>query len=242
MLEDMKNMGITNSDIVVFKMGLETVLPSEIEDMLDKRTINLGAWLHQQGKLNLKELTFIAGGSGVLDYMFLKQIALISGSKEYMEVGTYIGESINILTDCCNKLYSVTLPEESLENYFVQSKNADYQGRLSHNEKIIHYYTDSKVFDFSKHADSVDLYFIDGDHSYQGVYSDTKNIFSNRKEQSIVVWHDFKLGQNEYRAEVIKAVYDALGKDFDNVYVTNNNVCGIYIPKNRIQEFDFLIL
>ena len=145
MLEDMKNMGITNSDIVVFKMGLETVLPSEIEDMLDKRTINLGAWLHQQGKLNLKELTFIAGGSGVLDYMFLKQIALISGSKEYMEVGTYIGESINILTDCCNKLYSVTLPEESLENYFVQSKNADYQGRLSHNEKIIHYYTDSKV-------------------------------------------------------------------------------------------------
>ena len=101
----------------------------------------------------------------------------------------------------------------------MQSKNADYQGRLSHNEKIIHYYTDSKVFDFSKHADSVDLYFIDGDHSYQGVYSDTKNIFSNRKEQSIVVWHDFKLGQNEYRAEVIKAVYDALGKDFDNVYV-----------------------
>lgn len=241
MLEDMKNMGITNSDIVVFKMGLETVLPSEIEDMLDKRTINLGAWLHQQGKLNLKELTFIAGGSGVLDYMFLKQIALMSGSKEYMEIGTYIGESINILTDCCNKLYSVTLPEESLENYFVQSKNADYQGRLSHNEKIIHYYTDSKVFDFSKHADSVDLYFIDGDHSYQGVYSDTKNIFSNRNEQSIVVWHDFKLGQNEYRAEVIKAVYDALGKDFDNVYVTNNNVCGIYIPKNRIQEFDFLL-
>ena len=30
-------------------------------------------------------------------------------------------------------------------------------------------------------------------------------------------------------------------QDFDNVYVTNNNVCGIYIPKNRIQEFDFLI-
>lgn len=244
MLENMKHMGILNREVLVFKMSLDAALPNEIlrketEEGLDKRTINLGEWLHRQKQLKLKELTFIAGGSGVLDYLFLKQIAITSGCREYLEIGTYIGESINILTDCCEKLYSVSLPRDSEKNYFVQSKNPDYMGRLSEHEKITHYNTDSKLFDFSKHADTVDLYFIDGDHSYQGVYHDTKNVFTHKKEDAIVVWHDFKIGQNVYRAEVINAVYDALGKDFDNVYVTDNNICGIYIPEKRMSEFGF---
>ena len=241
MLKVIENMGIKNPDIMVFRIDLETMLPNETQAELDRRTINLGAWLLQQHRLSLKELTFIPGGSGVLDYMFLKQIALISKCKEYMEIGTYIGESINIITDCCEKLYSVTLPKESVKSYFINSKNPDYMERLSNNKKITHYYMDSKLFDYSKHADTIDLYFIDGDHSYMGVYRDTRNIFRVKKEDAIVIWHDFKLGQNEYRAEVISAVYDVLGKDFENVYVTDNNMCGIYIPRKRIEEFNFLI-
>ena len=40
---------------------------------------------------------------------------------------------------------------------------------------------------------------------------------------------------------VIKAVQDVLGNDFDNVYITGNNACGIYIPPKRMKEFGFLI-
>lgn len=241
MLENIKNMGIMNPDIMIFRINFKTILSNETKTALDNRVINLGAWLLRQQALNLKDLTFISGGSGVLDYLFLKQIAIISGCKEYLEVGTYIGESINILTDCCEKLYSVTLPKDSLKEYFIRSKNPDYTERLSDNAKITHYYMDSKLFDYSKHADTVDLYFIDGDHSYQGVYHDTKNIFTCKKRDAIVIWHDFKLSMNEYRDEVIQAVQDALGRDFDNVYVTDNNLCGIYVPQNRLKEFDFLI-
>ncbi|KAI4450876.1 hypothetical protein C823_005413 [Eubacterium plexicaudatum ASF492] len=106
--------------------------------------------------------------------MFLKLIAIKSGSKEYLEVGTYIGESINILTDCCEKLYSVTLPIEKAMKQFKPSWRTNFIGKLATNENIVSYYTDSRQFDFSKHADTVDLYFIDGDHSYEGVYNDTK--------------------------------------------------------------------
>ncbi len=37
--------------------------------------------------------------------------------------------------------------------------------------------------------------------------------------------------------DVVKAVSDVLGKEFENVYVTDNNMCGIYIPKCRKFEF-----
>lgn len=77
-----------------------------------------------------------------------------------MEIGTYVGESINILTDCCEKLYSVTAPVDgpfSMRTWCRNNKLPDYSERLTYNEKIIHYFCDSKQFDFSKHGDMVDL-------------------------------------------------------------------------------------
>lgn len=67
--------------------------------------------------------------------------------------------------------------------------------------------------------------------------SDTKNIFTYKKRDAIVVWHDFKMGVNQYNPEVICAVKDALGSEFENVYVTDNNICGIYVSKCRKFEF-----
>ena len=84
----------------------------------------------------------------------------------------------------------------------------------------------------------IDLFFIDADHCYEGVYNDTKNVFSIRNKESIVIWHDFKRA-HEYRVEVINAVRDALNENFKNVYVTNNNICGIYLPENKQQALTY---
>lgn len=242
-LQDIKKLGLPNRDIVLFKMDLQVVLPSEIEKELDERTIDLGAFLYQQKEpLVCKELTFCPGGSGVLDYLFLRQIARIFTCKEYCEIGTYIGESINILSDCCEKLYSVTAPMDApyaMKKWCIEAKIPDYSERLTYSEKINHYFTDSKLFDFSKIAGGIDLYFIDGDHSYRGVYYDTLNIFKAKKKDAIVVWHDFKTSRNQYNVDVVRAVSDVLGSDFKNVYVTNNNLCGIYLPDSRLEEFTF---
>ena len=244
-LDDIRKLGIPDSDIELFSIGSESVVPVKMEKELDKRTIDLGDFLQRHNtQIVCKELTFIGGGSGVLDYAFLQTIAKVFKVKEYLEVGTYIGESINILTETCEKLYSVTAATGTAisgHEWFKQHKIPDYTERLTYNKKITHYFCDSKLFDFSKHADTVDLYFIDGDHSYNGVYCDTKNIFNNKREDAIVVWHDFKKAGNEYKAEVVKAVADVLNDEFENVYVTNNNACGIYIPKSRKNEFDFVI-
>ena len=238
-LEDIKSLGITDLDMEIFQIGMMPVLSGGIEEALDRRTIDLGNFLFTQAAICCKELTFIPGGSGILDFVFLKQIAILYGCREYLEIGTYIGESINVLTECCEKLYSVTAPlgsSYSMKEWCKEAGLPDYSERLTYNKKIVHYFTDSKQFDFANHADTVDLYFIDGDHSYAGVYCDTKNIFDHKKEDAIVVWHDFKNG-NQYNVDVVKAVSDVLGNEFENVYVTDNNMCGIYIPKCRKFEF-----
>lgn len=207
---------------------------------LNGRTIDLGAFIRQNKEIVCKELTFIPGGSLILDYVFLKALAEKYESKVYLEIGTYIGESINILTDCCEKLYSITASKDKeygMASWCKRRNLPDYSERLTYNEKIIHFYGDSKLFDYSKITDDVDLFFIDGDHSYEGVYSDTRNIFNMKKEDSIVVWHDFRTDSLQYREELVMGVKDALGDKFQNVYVTNVNLCGIYIPEKYTKDF-----
>lgn len=47
--------------------------------------------------------------------------------------------------------------------------------------------------------------------------------------------------RNQYNSSVVKAVQNALGEEFKNVYVLDNNVCGIYIPIHRKEEFNLKI-
>ena len=50
---------------------------------------------------------------------------------------------------------------------------------------------DSATFDYSPYHGKVDLFFIDGAHSYQYVTSDSRQAFTCCHPGSIIVWHDF---------------------------------------------------
>lgn len=247
--------GIDGIKISVYKPKMADVLLSDakgieevqerddfdvVRKQLGKRTIDLGAFFQDYQQIKCKELTFLPGGSSVLNYAFLKTLAIKYNCRNYLEIGTYIGESINVLSDCCEKLYSITAPEDgefSMDEYCKKRELPNYSERLAYSDKIRHFYCDSKVFDYSKIQDSVDLYFIDGDHTYNGVYADTRNIFEVRNGKSIVVWHDFRKSTFQYNQEVVSAVKDILGDDFRNVFVTNGNLCGVYLPNDYIQDF-----
>ena len=239
-LETIKNFDCL--EILIFKPEVDKYEKNEekITDELDKRTIDFGFFLKEQGEIKCKELTFMPGGSGILDYAFINAFVKKYHCKTYLEIGTYIGESINILTDYCERLYSITAPcqeKYSMASWCRNRNLPDYSERLAQNDKIIHFYTDSKEFDYMKIKDEIDLYFIDGDHSYEGVYADTKNVFKIKNENAIVVWHDFRDDVFRYNMEVVNGVKDALGEKFENVYVTNGNLCGIYIPDKYRKDF-----
>ena len=57
----------------------------------------------------------------------------------------------------------------------------NYSGRLAYSDKIKHFYVNSQTFDFETINDEIDLYFIDGDHSYEGVYNDTKKFLTRNQ-------------------------------------------------------------
>ena len=211
-----------------------------IYSILNKeRCIDLGKFLYQDSEsICLPQVPFVNGGSGIMDYAFLYVIAKKLRLNTYLEIGTYIGTSINIMSRVCKRCYGVTAPigaPYSMRQWCKTRNIPDYSSALTNRDNIKMYYANSRKFDFSIIDDDIDIFFIDGDHTYNGVYSDTRSIFELRKPSSIVVWHDFT--QDDYSDDVILAVKDFLGDDFDNVYITNNNICGIYIPQEYKKVF-----
>jgi predicted O-methyltransferase YrrM len=63
--------------------------------------------------------------------------------------------------------------------------------------KVVPLYGDSAAFDFSPYHGTVDLFFIDGAHSYEYVASDTRNAFACVRPGGVIAWHDFgRVGVN----------------------------------------------
>ena len=50
---------------------------------------------------------------------------------------------------------------------------------------------DSQVFDFTRWSGTVDLVFIDGDHSYDGVIRDSLTAFDLVRPGGLILWHDY---------------------------------------------------
>jgi len=204
------------------------------------REINLGKFLENSDVRHIDDVTFMRGGSGLLDYLFLKALIITFQFQTYLEIGTFMGESIAAVSDLVRKCYSISLPDEDLEPFFKKMGKANFSRYFSYKKKNVVYYTiDSKLFDYHQIDDHIDLVFIDGNHRYEGIIIDTKKIFQFiNPEETIVVWHDFKQ-QGKYRIETVKAVFDALPKEIHkNIFAVDNNMCGIYIPKRYLNKFE----
>lgn len=240
--EQLIDLGIYNYE--VFRVNFNTLNGNiDTKENLDIKQINLGRFLSETNKsISLKDLTFIHGtSSGILDYAFLKALMLKFNFKTYLEIGSFLGTSISIISEIAEKCYSITLPDDTLEDFF-KSKNKNNFGSyfMRDKENIICFNENSREFDYSKVKSKVDLVFIDGDHSYEGIYHDSKNIFKFIDlDNTIVVWHDFKAGYH-YRIDTIRAVYNSLpSKMHRNIFAVDNNICGIYIPDKYMHNFSF---
>lgn len=209
------------------------------------KSISLGAFLkHNEIDNKINDLTFISGGSSTLDYFFINAIAQKFSIKKYLEIGTFTGESMAIVSKYAEECYSITLPDNaqmSEEMFRSLARKSNFSRYFCKNKQNVKYFFENSLdFDYSKLPKDLDLVFIDADHSYDAIKKDTENIFNHiDRENCIVIWHDVKNFLNQLVYTTVAPIMEALPeKSQNNFYLVDRNMCGIYIPDKYLNEFE----
>ena len=180
---------------------------------------------------NVYPYSFLEGTSLVSDIALLNLFAARSKECEYLEIGSWRGESLanvaRYAKDCTSiSLSSKELRELGASEGFIKVHN--FYGQ--HLKNVTHIGHNSQTFDFGSLNKRFDLIFVDGDHRYNGVRIDTQNVFNLLKdERSVIVWHDYGLGTERVRWSVLAGILDGCPKDkIGNLYHVENTMCAIY--------------
>jgi len=100
----------------------------------------------------------------------------------------------------------VRLRTTLMDDLHSQMEVGEYYFRgTPHADRIQLLFGDSAVFDFSPHHGKVDLFFIDGAHSYDYVRSDTENALQCIRPGGVIAWHDFgRMGLNQVSKYILE--------------------------------------
>lgn len=212
---------------------------TEFEDYISKKyhrtqfpTVDLQHFLSNS---TINNYTFLDGSSLITDLALLKSIAQNIPDCQYLEIGTWRGESILNVIDAGAKCTSINLSPEQIIEMGIDEKYAHLHGCLIKNPEMIEtIYADSLKFDFSSLKCKYDLIFVDGDHSYEAVKSDSSNVFNLLKDDnSMIVWHDYAYNPETPRHSVIAAILDGMPvNEHKHLYHVSNTLCAIYTKKN----------
>lgn len=142
-----------------------------------------------------------------VDIVSLCLICQIIKPRRIFEIGTlngYTAFHFALNSDPESEVFTLDLPrKEALELQLstttqdreLMQQNEEESGYCfqgSPPESKIHcLFGDSAVFNFEPFHKTVDLFFIDGAHSYEYVRSDTENALRCCRSGSVVAWHDF---------------------------------------------------
>lgn len=103
------------------------------------------------------------------------------------EIGTHTGSStLEMAINVPDQTEILTLDLEPSETIGSAYRNTEYSS------KIRQLYGNSVTFDYAPFLGKVDLVFIDGDHTYDGVNSDTEKAFELLRPGGVIVWDDYR--------------------------------------------------
>jgi len=182
----------------------------------------------------LSVFAFLDGGSLPTDLALLKLLARRFPACRYFEIGTWRGESVANVADVAAHCTTLNLSEEALLRKGFSKKYAELQGFFSQKkDRITHLKGDSLSFDFAGLGQKYDLIFIDGDHHFESVKSDTQQVFAHLvHEKSIVVWHDYAYHPEKMRPEVFAALWEGTPEEKRTHLVhVGHTLCAIYLPE-----------
>jgi len=197
--------------------------------------------LFPQYEETLSIYTYLEGTSLPTDLLLLKKLARSIPDCNYLEIGSWRGESIKTVSEVAEHCTSVTLSSEEMKIKHTNKDFSDIHGMFSRDVKnlteILH---NSHTYDFTRLEKKFDLIFIDGDHSYEGVLNDTRKTFDLRKNSSsIIVWHDYGITTERVSHTTLKAILDGIPAEFHkNLYHISNTMCAVYMENNKLPTYE----
>jgi predicted O-methyltransferase YrrM len=167
------------------------------------------------GARRLGPMTYLDGGSLPTDLMLLAGLAEGMEACSYFEIGTWRGESVATVAPRAQTCHTLCLSDEQMRLKGMHpdhiASHGQFSGQLGN---VTQHRGDSRNFDFGQFQGKFDLIFIDGDHHYEVVLSDTIQVFRHLvHERSVVVWHDYGFHPDRVRYEVMAAILDGVGKE-----------------------------
>jgi predicted O-methyltransferase YrrM len=177
-------------------------------------------------------LSFLDDATPVTDLLLLRAL-MARGGGRYLEVGTLRGESALAVAGLASEVVTISLPDEELlemgaDRSFVQTHRVFSSGHPN----VRHVLGNSRSMDLSEFQGWADLVFIDGDHTFAGVASDTRRFWATRRDESTpVVWHDAFLSPLKPRWEVLAGIAEGLPPNRRSEIVhVSNTLCAAWLP------------
>ncbi|HTA81615.1 MAG TPA: class I SAM-dependent methyltransferase [Bacteroidia bacterium] len=177
-------------------------------------------------KETLEVVDFLGGGSTPLDLAIIKSLCRSFPNCRYFEIGTWRGQSISNVADVCSESYTLNLPDDAFGGIY-----RNLFGFFSKkNPKIKHVYGDSKTFDYAGLKTKFDVIFVDANHRYDFIKSDTEKVFKYlTHENSIVIWHDYGKDPATPVWETLAGILEGIPSGTEgNLYHVSNTLCAIH--------------
>lgn len=185
--------------------------------------------------VTLSSFSFLGGGSLPTDIALLKKLCERIKDSSYFEIGTWRGESVFNVAEVAKECYTLNLSKEQILELGMSEKYANAHAFFSKElTNVVHLTGDSRTFDYAALNKKFDVIFIDGNHHFDFVVSDTQQVFKHlMHENSVVVWHDYAYSPDDVRFEIMHAILDAVPADLHkNLYHVANSMCAIYTKEN----------
>lgn len=142
------------------------------------------------------------------DMLYLALLARALPAKVVFEIGTLKGCTALLFalnTPADATVFTLDLPRDTVPVPTLRTTMIDdahilrhhrkpqylYQTHAEGEKKVKQLYGDSAAFDFSPYRQRVDLFFIDGAHSYEYVRSDTEKALACVRPGGLIAWHDY---------------------------------------------------
>lgn len=180
----------------------------------------------------LPTYSYLEGTSLVTDLLLLRLLARRHPQPDYLEIGTWRGESLANVAALGARCVSISLSPEEMRSRGMGEEFVRAHGVfLDDAYDIQHIGHDSTTYDFGQLDRRFDLVFVDGDHTRASVGRDTENVFRVlRDDSSVIVWHDYGASTETVRPSVLGGILDGAPADERrHLYHVSNTLCAIYI-------------